>query len=584
LIALLAGLALVAVWNTGTGERQEDVIATAAIGLVTVLLLLVWLLTASRLPWRWRWIGLALTVGSVALLATLTEIRGTTGDLVPILAWKWTPEPGRQLAAHTPSETEPVGEHRAETGRADSGFLDSTSAVTASTDTASADKGSNDTALAESGIADGNLAAGAPAEPEPADGGLSDDAAAPAHIPAPFDRLSGSFPQFLGPHRDAIVPAAMLPDGGLARDWQAQPPREVWRRAVGAGWSGFAISGATAVTQEQRGDREAVVAYELDTGRELWSDESPARYEAVIAGLGPRATPTIDAGRVFAQGATGLLTALDLASGRRLWQRDVLADHGAENLPWGTANSPLVHEGQVIVSAGGSGGTGTGGHSLAAYDAATGDPLWSGGDDPAGYSSPRMAELAGRRQIVIFNARSVTGHDPADGAVLWRFPWPGETPTVAMPVQLDDHSLLLSSGYGIGAKRIEIVDDGGSLRAELVWESPRLKAKFANFLLYRGFVYGLDDGVLVCLDPATGERRWKRGRYGHGQLLLAGDLLLVTGEQGDLVLIDPNPDQLTELAVYPALTGKSWNPAALAGQYFLWRNDREAVLLELPSG
>jgi outer membrane protein assembly factor BamB len=137
-------------------------------------------------------------------------------------------------------------------------------------------------------------------------------------------------------------------------------------------------------------------------------------------------------------------------------------------------------------------------------------------------------------------------------------------------------------GYGIGSKLYRVQDGGGAWRAEVVWESPRLKSKFGNLIAHEGSVYGLDDGVLTCLDPATGERRWKGGRYGHGQLLLVGGLLLVQTEEGEVVLVEPSPEAHRELTRFAALEGKTWNPPALAGALLVVRNDREAAAYELP--
>src|SRR5258706_3002208 len=279
-------------------------------------------------------------------------------------------------------------------------------------------------------------------------------------------RLVEDYPQFLGPRRDGT-----LPDLHLARDWTGRPPRRLWRQRIGAGWSAFAVAGTLAVTQEQRGDEEFVVAYDLATGRPRWSHGDKARYETIIAGIGPRATPTIVDGRVYTLGGTGILNALDLSTGRRLWTHQVVEEAGAKVPDWGKSCSPLVAGGRVIVSAGGAGG-----RSLVAYDAGTGAKDWSGGSDRSGYSSPVLATIAGRPQVLIFNKASVSAHDPETGVVLWDHAFPDEQPNVAQPVPLPGDRVLLSAGYGIGAKLYQIAtkDDGG-LEARLVWESPRLK-------------------------------------------------------------------------------------------------------------
>jgi outer membrane protein assembly factor BamB len=153
---------------------------------------------------------------------------------------------------------------------------------------------------------------------------------------------------------------------------------------------------------------------------------------------------------------------------------------------------------------------------------------------------------------------------------------------VAQPLVLPGDRVLLSAGYGVGSKLLHVTREAEALRATLVWESLRMKAKFTNLVVHEGFVYGLDEGVLVCLDLSNGERRWKSGRYGHGQVILAGDLLLVQTEEGDVVLVEPRPDSHRELARLSVFSQKTWNPPALAGRFLLLRNDAEAACYELP--
>jgi outer membrane protein assembly factor BamB len=381
------------------------------------------------------------------------------------------------------------------------------------------------------------------------------------------------WPGFLGPRRDGVVRGVEL-----VRDW-ARPPRELWRRPVGAGWSGFAVAGDYAVTQEQRGEFELVAAYDLASGTPLWSHAERSRFEDAIGGAGPRATPSIEAGRVFALGATGRLVALELASGRLLWSRRVLEETGATAPIYGVAASPLVVDGRfVVVSAGGAAG-----RSLVAYDPATGDELWSGGDAPAAYSSPMLVELAGVRQILLLGGQGLVAHDPATGQVLWRHDWP-PVEKASQPVALPPDRFFVSTGYGVGGKLFALEPRAaGGLEPRVVWESLALKAKFTNVVAHAGQLYGLDDGILACIDQESGSRRWKGGRYGHGQLLLAGQLLVVLGEDGRVTLVEASPLAHVELGSYVALEGKTWNHPALAGSRLLVRNDREAACFELPA-
>ena len=390
------------------------------------------------------------------------------------------------------------------------------------------------------------------------------------------------FPQFLGQERNGVVKGVTL-----HRDWQSLAPKELWRREVGDAWSGFAVVGEAAVTLEQQGEMEVLVRYDLATGEIVWTHGVPATFETVIGGNGPRSTPTIHRGRVYAFGAVGDLRSVDLQSGDLIWHRRLADDYGATVPEWGFASSPLIlerPEGDLVVVSIGK----PGGQSLVAHDADTGEPVWAGGSDRVGYSSPALVTLADTPQILIFNGASVAAHSTIDGALLWSKEWPGEHPHVAQPQGLPGDRVLVSSGYGHGSKLFEVSKteatetEPAQWTAEEVWESRALKAKFANFVQFDGKIYGLDDGIMVCVDPATGERCWKRGRFGHGQILLVEDLLLVQTEKGELKLIEPNPEELRELGSIKALSGKSWNTLTLSGNRLLLRNAEEAVCYELP--
>lgn len=380
------------------------------------------------------------------------------------------------------------------------------------------------------------------------------------------------FPQFLGPDRTAVIPGPRL-----AADWAAHPPQIVWRMKVGAGWSGFVVVGDRALTQEQNEGQELVTCYDVGTGRLLWSHRDGARYDNPIGGIGPRATPTVVGNQVFTLGSTGRLNALDLATGKAQWTHDLVAETGAKIPDWGYAGSPLVLEGRVIVSAGGKAK-----QSLVAFRADTGKRLWAAGDAEAGYGSPFVATLAGRRQILAYNHRRITAHDAADGTVLWEYPWGVGYPHVAVPVVVGPDRVVFSAGYGVGSELLEVTRGAGERwGAERVWRSLKLKAKFANPVARDGFVYGLDDGMFTCLDLKDGAQQWKEGRHGHGQGLLVDDLFLLMSEGGELILLQPTPAGPGELHRFRVFSAKTWNPIALAGDLLLVRNDQEAVALRV---
>ncbi len=383
------------------------------------------------------------------------------------------------------------------------------------------------------------------------------------------------FPQYLGATRNGVLTGGPV----LARDWVKEPPQVLWRQPIGIGWSGFAIVGNRAVTMEQRGDEETVTCLDVRTGRQLWAHADPVRFESSFGGNGPRATPTIVEGRVFTLGGTGVLNCLALETGEKIWQRDLYRDAEGGRPEWGYAGSPLVHEGKVIVSAGKS-------HerSLWAYRTSDGEVAWRNGSQPSSYSSPMLTTLAGVPQILIFNMIAITAHDPATGAVLWEYPWGIRQPHVAQPVPVSPDQVVFSSGYGVGSELLRIQRDAaGALAATRVWKSVNFRVKMASFFERDGLLYGLDDGILACVDWHDGSRRWKDGRYGHGQILLAGDLLLVTAENGEIVLLEPTPDAPNELTRHRVFAGKTWNPPALSGDLLLMRTDQEAACLRLPT-
>jgi len=382
--------------------------------------------------------------------------------------------------------------------------------------------------------------------------------------------LTNSYPQFLGPNRNGV-----LSGPALARDWKQSPPKELWRHAVGSAWSAFAVEGARAITQEQRGAEELVICYDALTGAQLWSHADASRYATVIAGEGPRATPTIFGNQVFTIGGAGVLNCLELATGKKIWSKDTLAEHSAKLPEWGVASSPLVTERAVIVAVGGNK------QSLVAYARENGAVLWKGGHDDAHWSSPVRVTLAGVPQILIFS-QNVTGHDEQTGAVLWQYPWRNPFPHVSLPLVLTNDRVLVSQGYAAGSELIQITHETNKWRAKQVWKSIRMKSKFGTLIHLDGFVYGLDDGALACIDAATGELKWKGDRYGHGQMMLVGKLILLMAESGDIVLLEPDPTEQRELTRHKVFTAKTWNPPALAGDLLFIRNDREAACLRLP--
>lgn len=402
----------------------------------------------------------------------------------------------------------------------------------------------------------------------------TDKAASAASAHSAWTITPADWPEFRGHGRQGIVRA-----GSIRRDWAAVPPKLVWKHPVGPGWSSLVIVGDFVFTQEQRGGEEVVVCYHAETGGQVWVHADTVRFEEWQGGPGPRATPTLAGGRLFSLGATGILNCLDPATGKRHWTRNILDDAAASNLEWGMCASPLVFEQLVIVNPGGGNGK-----SVIAYDADRGDIRWAAGSRTAGYAAPRVELLGDVPQVLVFGGDGLAGHDPRSGKELWFREWTN-SPRVnaAQPLALDGGRLFFSSGYGVGGMLLEVArDDGGWVTKDLWPQSSRdLKLKFNDGVSFNGHIYGLDEGILACIDSATGKRVWKRGRYGYGQLLLIEDLLVILAENGDLALVQATPTEFNELARVPALQGTTWNHPAFARGRLYVRNGREAACFDV---
>jgi outer membrane protein assembly factor BamB len=409
------------------------------------------------------------------------------------------------------------------------------------------------------------LRSNAPANSTPS---TSESATDPQNIEiTPLD-----WPRYCGHNGDRMIPSP-LP----ATDWSAVPPTEIWRRPVGDAWSSISIVGSQLWTQEQRGDQECTVCYDSRTGAEIWRREDPARYDTAQGAVGPRATPTVSPTAVFALGATGILNALEPATGKLLWQRQICGDAGSTMVEWGMSGSPLLYKDLVIIDAGGDAG-----RALAAYNQATGEPVWSIGSHKAGYTAPRIEIINGTTQLLVFHGDGLEAHDPDTGTSLWYYPWTNQYKiNVAQPIRFND-TVFLSSGYDSGCVLLDPTRLTNGRPAEVWPPSRSLKLKFNEAVSAGNHVYGLDDGILACIDATTGERLWKGGRYRFGHVLLWQNMLLIQAEDGAVALVDASPNAFREITRFQALSDRTWNVPAVAHGRLYVRNAAEMACFSLP--
>jgi outer membrane protein assembly factor BamB len=393
---------------------------------------------------------------------------------------------------------------------------------------------------------------------------------APAPVAAPAKPLAlrpGDWPGFRGPERDGKLHGVRL-----ATDWARYPPQLLWKQRVGPGWSSFAVVGSRLYTQEQRDGDEAVVCYDADSGKELWIHrDRGVRFVEPAGGVGPRATPTFDAGRLYTLGAKGKLDCLDADTGKLLWSREVTEDTGATVPPWAFASSPLVVRGVVAVFAGGPDHK-----AVQAYDAATGAPRWAAGEGTHSYSSPQRVTIDGVEQILIVTEQGLSSLDPKGGKVLWNHAWDEGIQRVLQPARIGASDFLLGTTLAKGTRRLHVSRGKGGWQVEQVWQTRAISPYFNDLVIYENHLYGFDGAFLVCVNLDTGERRWKERGYGAGQVLLLDEqgVLLVLAETGEVALVAARPSGLNELARIAALEGKTWNHPVIAHGRLFVRNDQ----------
>ena len=500
-----------------------------------------WVVVSRHLAGVASSVALVIAVGMACAGWAVVRTGGFTGNFDNDLQWRWVPTPEERLLAEAGSEP-----------------------ASLPVPPATASAVAPPPAAAAPGVD--------PADTRPAES-LPVVAASPvAEVHETVLPIRAQWPGFRGSARDGVVPGTRI-----ATDWTASPPVQVWRRAVGPGWSSLAASGDLIYTQEQRGDDEIVAAYRLATGEPVWRHRDPARFWESNGGAGPRATPTVNEGRVYALGATGILNVLEATRGTPIWSRNVASDTNTAVPMWGFSSSPLVVGDVVVVAAAGT---------LAAYDLATGAPRWTGPrHEGEGYSSPHLATIEGVTQIVLVSIAGATSVSPHDGALLWEHSWSAMGGPIVQPALTADGDVLVSAPVGMtGALRRLAVDrtpDGWT--ASERWTSNGLKPYFNDFVVHGGHAYGFDGAILSCVDLADGTRKWKGGRYGNGQLILLPDqdLLLVVSEEGELALVSATPDGFQGLARVPGIDGKTWNHPVLAGDLLLVRNGEEMAAFRL---
>lgn len=377
-----------------------------------------------------------------------------------------------------------------------------------------------------------------------------------------------SWPQYRGPQRDGVSPAT-----GLRFDWPEGGPPLAWERPLGSAFSSIAVVGGRLYTMTSDADEgdaggEFLTALDAKSGAEIWRARIGDFFSDEF-GDGPRATPTVGEGTVYALGSRGTLKAIDAADGKPLWSVELSERFGSALPRWGFSMSPLIDGDLLLLEVGGGEGK-----AIAALDRRTGETRWTTRDGQPGYSSPIVAEIDGRHYVVFNTGNQTVGVD-RDGKVRWTH----ETLTqnYAMPLFLPPDRIVVSAVAmnDPGAIALRVThggDEGGEAKVEELWRAPFFRNHFSSSAIHDGHIYGFDNATLKCISAETGEPCWSKRGFGKGSLIIADGHLVVLSDQGRLIVVKASPEGYQEVASVQALDGKSWTSPTLAGGRLYLRN------------
>ena len=388
--------------------------------------------------------------------------------------------------------------------------------------------------------------------------------------------MGADWPQHLGPKRDS-----QSAETGILRTWPKAGPAVAWSRPVGSGWAGPVVQGGRLVLFHRVGDSEVVESLEAASGNGVWKQEYRTRYiDDFEFDPGPRSTPLIADGKVFTLGADGDLRVWEAATGKPVWGRNVNKDYGVAKGFFGTATSPVLAGGKLLVNVGAKGA------GVVAFDPATGKELWKAADDPVSYSSPVVAGVGGTEAAIFFTRSGLLAVEPADGKVRFTFPWRPRlqaSVNAATPVVSGDR-VFLSTSYSTGAVVLDLSKDA----PREVWSGDdSLSCHYSTPVLAGEHLYGIDGrqeggrARLRCVEFATGKVKWTREAFGCAGLIAADGVILAATEAGDVVAFEPTPQAYKEVARGTVLESPVRALPALAGGRLFVRDGKKLVALQV---
>jgi len=401
--------------------------------------------------------------------------------------------------------------------------------------------------------------------------------------------LGSDWPAYRGPTSDGTSPESV--PGSIS-----SAPKRLWRIDTPKGFSSFVATGDRAFTIVSR-DHEGVpsetcVAIEAALGKELWATSTGvAKYdgggdsgaEDNKGGDGPRSTPAVKDGRVFVYSSSLVLNCLDSATGKPIWKKDIIREFGGSNIKWQSAMSPVLDGNFVFVAGGGSG------QSMLAFDQSTGAVVWKSGDEQMTHATPTIATIHGVRQIIFFMQSGLVSVNVQNGEALWRYPFPYKVSTALSPVVGGD-IVFCSAGYDVGSGACEVTKTGDKFAAKEIWRihgNKDLVTQWSTPVFKDGYLYGMfsakkfASGPIKCVELKTGQVKWEKEGFGVGNMILAGNRLIALADDGQVVVIQPDPTAYKEVSRFKGVAGKCWSTPALSNGRLFVRSTKEGAGFDL---
>jgi outer membrane protein assembly factor BamB len=371
--------------------------------------------------------------------------------------------------------------------------------------------------------------------------------------------MAGDWPRWRGPDDNGIST-----ETGWVQNWPAEGPKQLWKASVGMGFSAMSVSQGHLYTMGHDGNKtESIYCLDAESGKTIWTKNYEAPLDAKYYEGGTSSTPTVDGDRVYTLSKRGELFCLDAAKGDVLWSKNVQKEFTAELPTWGFASSPVIEGNTILLNVGDAG---------LALKKSNGEVLWHSGKGASGYSTAVLTGKPESRTALFMASKEFIGLKVSDGSVLFRYPWKTSYDINAADPLLHDGRAFISS-YSEGCALVDI----SGAEPKPIWQNKNLHAHFASSILWKGYIYGIDDvsqsrHELKCLSWVTGEVKWGEPSFGKGSLMLADGKIIGLSDHGELMLIEPSPEGFNTISRAQVLGGKCWTVPVLANGRIYCRN------------